>query len=326
MKKILNIICMFFLAILILNCNVVKAEEKWIGECYYTLDYATKVIPTLIYPEKGIAIKFSRDNFLFSTNFGLEDGALENKDNVQHMIDSNYNLWVYISGYLGGLKVNVINNIKKHDFNKSDVLLYYDNSTILSGNKGSCPQNLYVKNDTIYLSEKDMKNDKNNERIIFNDADSGILGSDIIKSITDPSVYATYNLEASVSKIYPENDTNPPDSASDDPTISEINDCVTLLGSPKTEGTPAYYVSVAFRVVKYVAVGLLIVLSTIDFISAIMSQDKEILNKTVTKVVKRFVLCVVIFILPTILDLVLQYINDSQYLEQVKLGLCGIGE
>ncbi len=201
---------------------------------------------------------------------------------------------------------NYLTDIK---IKRSDLINNYDLNTGLNGRHG-CPTSLYAVNTRLYLS----KSEADNENKSF------------LKEVWDFATEHSTSYTLINETCHPENDTNPPDSTSDDPTITEINDCVTLLGSPKTEGTPAYYVSVAFRVVKYVAVGLLIVLSTIDFISAIMSQDKEILNKTITKVVKRFVLCVVIFILPTILDLVLQYINDSQYLEQVKLGLCGIGE
>ena len=312
MKKLLNLICLFLLTMFIINCSEVKAEEnedKLIAYCEY---------------------KISGDMWggLFEplNRLPLFNGIAMSQVVMPNTIYIRFNRDYFDVDSSGTLNFNYIN---EHDFKKSDILQYYDNSFILSGNHGECPSTLYAKNRKIYMSEKDRDADSENKRLVFNDSELGLLDKvqDVISFFKQEqvlSLYANYVLDYSV--YHPENDTNPPNSTSDDPTISEINDCVTLLGSPKTEGTPAYYVSVAFRVVKYVAVGLLIVLSTIDLISAIMSQDKEILNKTATKIVKRFVLCVVIFVLPIILDLVLQYINDSQYLEQVKLGLCGIGE
>ena len=95
--------------------------------------------------------------------------------------------------------------------------------------------------------------------------------------------------------------------------IDEMNKCSSLLGDPNQNepATPAYYLSFAFSVIRYVAIILLIVLTTMDFVSAVASQDNDILKKTVNKTIKRAVLCVVIFLLPTLISFVLQFMHDS---------------
>ena len=75
---------------------------------------------------------------------------------------------------------------------------------------------------------------------------------------------------------------------------------------------------IAFKVIKYVSIALLAVLSTIDFVGAIASNDNDILKKTISKILKRFILCILIFLLPTIIEFVLRYVYDQ------SINLCGI--
>jgi len=60
---------------------------------------------------------------------------------------------------------------------------------------------------------------------------------------------------------------------------------------------------------KYVAIILVIVFSILDFTGAVASQDNDILKKSVKKLMIRLILCVVIFVLPTILEFVFTLIN-----------------
>lgn len=103
----------------------------------------------------------------------------------------------------------------------------------------------------------------------------------------------------------------------------EIPDNVTcniLLGNPSTVGSPAFYLVKAFEVIRYVAVILLVVLTVIDYVGAVASQDKDILAKVTSKAIKRLVICVVIFLLPMLIKFILQFISNRQ------LDLCGVGE
>ncbi len=96
------------------------------------------------------------------------------------------------------------------------------------------------------------------------------------------------------------------------------DNCYSLFNNPDTPGTPAYYLVFAFKVVRYVAIILLIALSVVDFVSATASSDQEIITKATKKTIRRFVLCIVIFALPTLLNFGLNFLYDR------KMEICGI--
>jgi len=104
------------------------------------------------------------------------------------------------------------------------------------------------------------------------------------------------------------------------PIIGSISSCKSILGSPDVEKTPAWYLSIVFSIIRYVSIILLIVLSVMDFIGAIASQDNDIIKKAVNKLMRRAILCVVIFLLPTILDFGLQFLHKSQIQDCINLN------
>lgn len=86
-------------------------------------------------------------------------------------------------------------------------------------------------------------------------------------------------------------------------------DCESLLGSTTCASgkncDPAYYLQVVFNIMKYVAVILLIVLSTMDFFGAVGSSDDGAMKKVANKCLKRLIICVIIFFIPTLLNYML---------------------
>jgi hypothetical protein len=88
--------------------------------------------------------------------------------------------------------------------------------------------------------------------------------------------------------------------------------CSTLFGSPKDKNAPAYFLSFAFKVVRFVAIILLIVLSALDFLQAAASQDNDEIKKSFSKTMKRMVLCILIFVLPILLEFVLSIVNEKE--------------
>lgn len=117
------------------------------------------------------------------------------------------------------------------------------------------------------------------------------------------------------------NDPNPPESEYDseiNTDLPEIAECTVLLGDPGTTGSPAFYLLKAFHVIKYVALVLMIVLSVMDFTSATAKQDKEAMAKILKKIMMRFILCIIIFLLPYFINLLLKYLVERQ------TDLCGI--
>ena len=103
------------------------------------------------------------------------------------------------------------------------------------------------------------------------------------------------------------------------PTLPEdLTKCNYLLGYPDDPGSPAYYLLKAFHVIKYVALVLLVVLSVMDFTGAIAKQDKDAMAKVFKKLMMRFILCIIIFLLPYLIQLLLNYLVERQ------TDLCGI--
>ena len=82
--------------------------------------------------------------------------------------------------------------------------------------------------------------------------------------------------------------------------------CNGILGSTDDVDAPAYWLDWILDIIKYVAIAALLVLSTIDFIKAIISNDKDAIKKAGTTAVKRFIYCVLIFFAPILLDFLMQ--------------------
>ena len=68
---------------------------------------------------------------------------------------------------------------------------------------------------------------------------------------------------------------------------------------------------------KYVAIVALLVLVTTDFVKAVASNDKDALKKAGTTAIKRFIYCVLLFFLPSIISLLMTLFG--------AYGTCGIG-
>lgn len=66
------------------------------------------------------------------------------------------------------------------------------------------------------------------------------------------------------------------------------------------------------KIMRIAAPLVVILFTTFEFISAMVSNDKEALNKAASKLVKRLALVVLLFFLPMILNLLLSFI-DAKY-------------
>lgn len=90
-------------------------------------------------------------------------------------------------------------------------------------------------------------------------------------------------------------------------------DCESLLGNPKCESgqncSPAFYLQTIFNIMKYIAIILVIVFTTIDFIVAVSAQDDDKMKKATNKAAIRLIWCVAIFILPILLEFLFTFID-----------------
>ena len=94
------------------------------------------------------------------------------------------------------------------------------------------------------------------------------------------------------------------------------SECQSYFGDPSDIDCPAYWMKWALDIIKYVAIAALLVLSTIDFIKALVSNDKDALKKAGVITAKRFVFCVLLFFLPIIVDFIMSLFG--------AYGTCGI--
>ncbi len=85
--------------------------------------------------------------------------------------------------------------------------------------------------------------------------------------------------------------------------------CVGYLGSTTNPNAPAYWIQLALNFMRYVAIIALIVLSSIDFIKAIVSQDNDSLKKALTTFGKRLVYCILIFFTPILVNFILKFLG-----------------
>ena len=99
--------------------------------------------------------------------------------------------------------------------------------------------------------------------------------------------------------------------------VSAENENCPAFGDPNIETDPAYWIQWVLNLMKYMAIIALLVLVISDFLKALVENDKDALKKAGNKALKRFIYCVLLFFLPTIISLIMTMFG--------AYGTCGIG-
>ena len=99
--------------------------------------------------------------------------------------------------------------------------------------------------------------------------------------------------------------------------VSAENENCPAFGDPNIETDPAYWIQWILNLMKYMAIIALLVLVISDFLKALVENDKDALKKAGSKALKRFIYCVLLFFLPTIISLIMTMFG--------AYGTCGIG-
>lgn len=86
-------------------------------------------------------------------------------------------------------------------------------------------------------------------------------------------------------------------------------DCESILGYVNKKGDVAYYLQKIFNFMKFLGPILVICLIMMDSVKAVASGDKDALNKLLTSSAKRIIFAVLLFVFPTVLNLVLSWIS-----------------
>lgn len=97
--------------------------------------------------------------------------------------------------------------------------------------------------------------------------------------------------------------------------------CKSLLGDINSKQAPAYYLNFAFNLVKYIAIILLLALTIVDFAKATASSKEEAIKKAAQATIKRFIIAVIIFFLPDLINFILKLLGIV-----TTDPTCGIGK
>ena len=78
-----------------------------------------------------------------------------------------------------------------------------------------------------------------------------------------------------------------------------------LLGDPDDESSVAWLLQQILNFIKILGPILVVVLSSVDFIQVIVKSDDEAMAKAQKKLVKRLVLAALLFVIPTLVEVIL---------------------
>ena len=93
--------------------------------------------------------------------------------------------------------------------------------------------------------------------------------------------------------------------------------CEYLFGDPDNSNDIAYWLQWSMNLMKYIGIIALFILSTVDFVKALIQNDQDALKKAGMTTAKRFIFCVILFFLPIIIDFAMTLLG--------AYGTCNIG-
>lgn len=108
---------------------------------------------------------------------------------------------------------------------------------------------------------------------------------------------------------------------SDSTKLKDVTGCESVFGQVVNgkfvdKNSLGYFLQSLFNIVKYVVPIILIVLTVVEFLMAVTSGDKDNITKALKKTYTRLIIVVIIFLVPTILNLLLSFVTEN--------GTCGI--
>ena len=96
----------------------------------------------------------------------------------------------------------------------------------------------------------------------------------------------------------------------------EEENCKAIFGDPEDDTKPAYWFQWVLNAMKYIAIAALIIMSILDFMKALTSNDKDAVKKAGSTTLKRLIFCILIFFVPTIVNLLMSLLG--------AYGTCGV--
>ena len=87
------------------------------------------------------------------------------------------------------------------------------------------------------------------------------------------------------------------------------NNCSSIFGDPKNPSDTAYYMQQAFNIMKFLGIIFAVVMTIKDLITAVSEQKSDMYAKLPGKTVKRLIYAALIFMLPSIIELLFSAIG-----------------
>lgn len=94
-----------------------------------------------------------------------------------------------------------------------------------------------------------------------------------------------------------------------------------VFGSVDCECSTAWLLQKILNYMRIIAPTLVAILSSIDYAKAVITSDEEDMKKVQKKLITRLILCVVLFIIPTIVELLLNVFGLISTGESVTQGI-----
>lgn len=94
--------------------------------------------------------------------------------------------------------------------------------------------------------------------------------------------------------------------------------CESYLGNPTSKNSPAYYLQFVFNLMKYAAIVILFIMTVVEFVKAVPSNNQDAIKKALNNTIKRLMIAIIIFFLPLLIEFLLTVLGVY------SPGTCGI--
>lgn len=178
---------------------------------------------------------------------------------------------------------------------------------VFSSSKASCPEQIYrcvTKSETGYSYElsRDASSCTNDELSTEDGQQSGSLY--LNTALGDPN-----SDDGSTDSSTDNSESVAVDDGSDSESNTQPSNCNAILGSTTDENSVAWLLQEILNYVKVLGPILVVILSSVDFVKAIISNDDESMKKAEKKLMIRLVLAVALFLIPTLVMTVLDLVG-----------------
>ena len=299
---------LLFVLCLFLGINGVEAKP--IGdECINNNTCKAICSYNIVYNEKGSFSHVTDSNEIKKITRRLSIYYIYDSDNIKMKWDIGSSNYVTASGNLANGK-----GLSKN--NGEFVSVTWPNSTpMITAKSFTCPKYAYVGYDSALASSNSFKN-----KLCFDNDGSTCLkittgNVDYSRKNTFSSSKMEYDISEEMGGDVGKEDLDKQHKEENEDVSSKLfncdigGTCDSYLGAINDKNAPAYYLHFAFNLLKYAAILMLFIFTVVDFAKAIPSGKDDALPSALKNTLKRFIIAVIIFFIPIIIDFVFQVLG-----------------